>query len=386
MLGSDQTLYDVPRGIRTRWASAENWDGREGDGGRTCNGRKGSPCFRLHCGESKVLAEATGSSGTLRRFWVTMSDRSFAMLRGVRVNMYWDAAPTPAVSAPIGDLFGHGIGRMAAFESAFLSSPEARSFNCCIPMPFRTGMKVVVTNETDRDQGMFFYDVNYTLGDRHDDDMCYLHAHWRRENPTTIGQDYEFLPRVEGRGRFLGVNAGVIADTDTYFDSWWGEGEFKAYLDDDTDYPTLCGTGTEDYTGTGWGLGPYAERHQGCTIADRTAMQYAFYRWHLPDPLYFATSIRTTMHQIGCWGPGNIQKLRDAGRPLTSVPDGGPVDLNKAAEDNGYGLFERSDDWSSCCYFYLDRPESGLPELADLTCRTEGLQQFGEPERREDAG
>jgi len=332
-----------------------------------------------------VLAEAKGSGGTLHRIWMTVANRSYTMLRGMRIDIHWDGATVPAVSAPLGDFFGHGIGRMSVFQNALFSCPEARSFNCCIPMPFRSGMKVTLTNETPEDQSMVFYDVAYTLGDTHGPDMCYLHAHWRRENPTQFGRDYEFLTRVEGRGRYLGVNVGVVADMRTYYDSWWGEGECKFYIDGDRELPALCGTGTEDYIGTGWGMGAYAHQFQGCTIADRKNMEYAFYRFHAPDPVYFSRDIRVTMQQIGCWGPDNIGQLRDSGRPLTSVPDGGPVDLAKAAAAKGYGLFERRDDWSSCCYFYLDRPESSLPPLPSVALRTSGLTQRGEPERREDA-
>src|SRR4029079_5990915 len=109
-----------------------------------------------------------------------------------------------------------------------------------------------------------------------------LHAHFRRENPTTLQQDYELLPLVRGKGRFLGVNVGVQADKERYGTTWWGEGEVKVYLDGDTDLPTLCGTGTEDYIGTAWGQGRFAHLYQGCPVADGEAMAYCFYRYHIP--------------------------------------------------------------------------------------------------------
>jgi hypothetical protein len=108
-------------------------------------------------------------------------------------------------------------------------------------------MRLVITNETEIDLPMLFYDVNYTVGDSHGPETLYFHAHWRRENPTTLQRDYALLPLVTGRGRFLGVNIGVRADTERYGRTWWGEGEVKFFLDGDTDLPTLCGTGTEDY-------------------------------------------------------------------------------------------------------------------------------------------
>jgi hypothetical protein len=144
-----------------------------------------------------VLAEAKNTPGTVRRIWMTMPDRSPQMLRGLKLEMFWDGAASPAVSAPVGDFFGVGLGLMAQFESALFSNPEGRSLNSFVPMPFRTGMRIVMTNESGRDLPELFYDVNYTLGDRHPAGVLYFHAHWRRENPTTIKRDYEILPRVE---------------------------------------------------------------------------------------------------------------------------------------------------------------------------------------------
>ena len=317
------------------------------------------------------MAEATETSGTVRRIWVTISDRSPKMLRGLRLDMYWDGAATPAVCTPLGDFFCQGLGRMATFENALFSGPEGRSFNCCVPMPFQSGMKIVVTNDTDEDLRLFFYEVDYTIGDTHKPGTLYFHAHWRRENPTTLRRDYEILPQVRGRGRFLGVNVGVIANTALYFKSWWGEGEVKIYLDGDTDHPTLCGTGTEDYIGTGWYLRKYANAYQGCSLADADKMQYCFYRLHLPDPVYFRNDIRITIQQMGCWDPISLLQLHNSGIPLFKGND--PVDMVSALAAKGYGIYERADDWSSCAYFYLDQPENELPPLAPLPQRVAGL-------------
>ena len=120
----------------------------------------------------------------------------------------------------------------------------------------------------------------YTLGDKLDASTCYFHAHYRRENPTTLRKDFEILPRIKGRGRFLGCSLGVIADTEKYGKSWWGEGEVKMYIDGDTDHPTISGTGTEDYIATGWGQGQYSHLWHGCPFADGEGYRYGFYRLH----------------------------------------------------------------------------------------------------------
>ena len=375
MLSDSTPLYAISGHIQTRWASPENPKALKGAAAQTKGGRKGRPCVPLLVGEKLVLAEASGTSGVVRRMWVTISDRAPSVLRGLRIDIHWDGAASPAVSAPFGDFFGQSLGRCQTFSSALFSNPEGRSFNCSVPMPFRSGFKIVLTNESASNLDMVFYDINFTVGDKVDENMLYFHAHWRRENPTTIQRDYEFLPKVMGRGRFLGVNAGVIADTQTYFKSWWGEGEMKIYLDGDGPHPTLCGTGTEDYIGTAWGQGQYAHPYQGCPLADGINFQYAFYRYHLPDPIFFHHDLRVAMQQIGCCGPEHFPELCEAGRKLmiNEGPEQKMHDLEKAAAAQGYILFERQDDWSSCCYFYLDRPESGLPPLAEVGQRIEGL-------------
>src|SRR5215207_8973973 len=143
-----QSLFEMPEGVETRWASGENPKGEKGRAAQASGGRKGSPTVAVKAGESFTLAEAAGASGTVRRIWMTFWDRSPRMLRSLRVDMYWDGAGRPAVSAPLGDFFGVGLGRMVPFQSALFSNPEGRSFNCVIPMPFRTGMKIVLTNES----------------------------------------------------------------------------------------------------------------------------------------------------------------------------------------------------------------------------------------------
>jgi hypothetical protein len=194
-----QSLFTLPEDVQTRWASPENPTGEKGKGGQANDGREGSSAFGLKAGEQRVLAEVSGTSGTIRRIWATILDRSPKMLRGLRLDFYWDGAKTPAVSAPIGDFFGQGLGHMTTFQSALFTSPEGRSFNCTVPMPFRTGMKLVVTNESDMDLQLLYYDVDYTIGDKHGADVLYFHAYFNREKPTKLQKDYVLLPKVEGK-------------------------------------------------------------------------------------------------------------------------------------------------------------------------------------------
>lgn len=363
----NDSLFKQAGTLKSRWASPENTSAEKGKAAQACNGRKGSACFPIGPGETRILAEEKEAGGTIRRIWVTISDRSITMLRGLRLDFYWDGAQKPAVSAPIGDFFGQGLGRMAAFQSALFTSPEGRSFNCYAPMPFRKGMKIVVTNETGQKLDAFYYDVDYTIGDPHGEDVLYFHAFYNRENPTTLKKDYTILPRVAGNGRYLGCNIGVIADKELYHTSWWGEGELKVYLDGDQEYPTLCGTGTEDLIGTGWGQGRYDHLFQGCPIADHEKMQFCFYRYHIPDPIYFSRDIYVTIQQIGCWDPVAMPWLVYKNTILRTT--GETIDSSSSGKLEKYGLFERSDDWSSCAYFYLNTPDNSLPEIEPVEKR-----------------
>jgi len=370
---SAQSLYTFPEGVETRWASPENPQGEKGRAAPTNGGRKGRPAIPVKAGEQVTLAEVRGSSGMVRRIWATINDRSPAMLRGLKLEMFWDGARKPAVSAPFGDFFGFGLGRMAVFQSALFASPEGKSFNCYIPMPFKTGMKIVLTNESGKDLQLLFYDVDYTLGDVHDSGTLYFHAHYQRQSPTKLQHDFEVLPKITGKGRYLGTVFGILANKDLYQDNWWGEGEVKAFIDGDTTSPTLSGTGTEDYVGTGWGLNQYANLYQGAPFADNAKMQFSFYRFHVPDPVYFKTDIRVTIQQIGYASESKtVNPLYTTGTP---VYEAGPGLKEKSRGSTG--LFERHDDWSSVAYFYLDKPDDNLLPIDSAELRMKDMEWGG---------
>ena len=377
------SLFAFPDGVDTRWASFENPGAEKGQGAPLNRGAKGRPAERLGAGEEAVLLDVTGP-GIVDRIWITVSDRSPHMLRSLRIEMYWDRSDAPAVSSPFGDFFGVSLGRTAAFENALFSNPEGRSFNCAIPMPFRTGARIVVRNESPESLPMLFYDVNFRKVPGWGDEVLYFHTFWQRNPATTLKVDHEILPRVSGRGRFLGANLGVVANP-LYDGSWWGEGEVKVYLDGDGASPTLVGTGTEDYIGTGWGQGTYAHRFQGCLIADAERDEWAFYRYHVPDPVYFGSDCRVTIQQIGGNQKAEVIRLMDQDVPLIPITihevdtlhlllEREPVPaLTDPDLPDGWTNFYRSDDVSSTAYFYLNRPVSGLPPLQPVAVRTAGL-------------
>ncbi len=375
-------LFRKPEGVVTRWSSFENLAAAKGQGGKENRGAKGHAFDSVAPGETKVLLDVKGS-GTVRRMWCTLRPRDPKMLRSLRLEMYWDNAATPAVSVPIGDFFNWVHGHPVAFENALFANPEARSFVCFIPMPFRTAAKVTLTNDSQIAVPHLFYDINVTLGDCHDEDVLYFHASWRRERPTTLEKDFAILPRVEGAGRFLGCHVGVIANTENI--GWWGEGEVKVYVDGDDAFPTLCGTGTEDYIATAWGQGEYGQRYHGCLQADNEAQRYSFYRYHIPDPVYFDENCRVTIQQIGGTNKKDVMKMLEQGmhiKPI-SADDGGrfvkllepgqTVDLKKDIADTAWVNYYRQDDVCAVAFFYLNSPTSNLPPLAAVEIRTANI-------------
>lgn len=375
-------LYEMDNTAQTRWSSFENPSAGKGVGGQSNKGGKGAAFAPVAPGETKVLLDVQGS-GAVRRIWATLSDRDPESLRSYVLRMYWDGAEKPAVEAPFGDFFGAILGRQVAFESELFASPEGRSFVCFVPMPFRTSAKITFTNESQMPLEQLFYDVNITLGENHPDTAGYFHACWHRITATELGKDFEILPHLAGSGRFLGAHIGLIGPKDVL--GWFGEGEAKIYLDGDADWPTLVGTGTEDYVATAYGQGEFHSRYSGSLVVDNTKRQYAFYRYHVPDPVYFHSDIRVTLQQMGGTGLNDVKKMLAQGVAIMPVSVSAPgnfirlielesmPNLVKDAVPDGWTNFYRRDDVSAVAFFYLDRPSSELPAIAPLAQRVAGI-------------
>ncbi|MEJ1238734.1 glycoside hydrolase family 172 protein [Chryseolinea sp. T2] len=376
-----QEWFELPPDTETRWSSFENQKAEKGKGGSENKKAKGHPAEFMAPGETKELMNYNGA-GTIRRIWITVSRRTQATLRAIRLEMYWDGASTPAVSAPLGDFFGVGLGRKTPFENALFSDPEGRSFTSYIPMPFRNGARVLLINES-KSSIHLFYDIDFLQMREQKAGTLYFHTFWSRKAESKLGEDFEILPYVKGKGRYLGMNMGIITDA-SYKNSWWGEGEVKVYLDGDKELPTLNGTGTEDYIGTGWGQGKFAHSYQGCLVADTLTREWAFYRYHVPDPVYFKSDCKVTIQLIGGDMLDKVRTYKKNGAKLTPVTVGienglvklldNPVPLEEKSFPNGWVNFYRSDDVSATAYFYLDTPTSSLPPIAAVASRTAGLK------------
>ena len=381
IISQAQSLYEMPANPQSRLSSFENPNGIKGNGGKTNKTAKGNAFENMEPGETKKLLDIKGE-GTIQRIWLTI-DHSAVKLRSLRLQFFWDDSNKPAVDVPLGDFFGYNLGKQITFQSALFSSGEGRSYNCYIPMPFKKAAKVLLINEgTERVK--LFYDIDFLL-QKLPLNSLYFHAYWNRQQSGQLGDDYILLPKVEGKGRFLGVSVGLNTDT-SYSKSWWGEGEVKMYLDGDTKYPTINGTGAEDYIGSAWGLGTFTNWYQGCTIANDSTGQFNFYRWHIPDAIYFNKDIKVTIQQIGGWMKEDMKRLNQRGVNFKAITVDGPAGftrlldmenpplLTDPAFPEGWVNFYRIDDYSSVGYFYLDKPASSLSSLPPLNVRLKGVK------------
>lgn len=349
-------------GVRSRSINAENPTGAPGQAARAASGlgpgRKGSAFRPLPAGGTLTLAQIDGP-GVIRHIWITVPDRTEAgpfVLRDLVLRAYWDGFEVPSVEVPLGDFFCNGFGRCLVTSEPIVVAPNG-GLNCYFPMPFRTGARLTLTSEHAGDVGSVYFQIDYTEGDRLGDDTGYFHARWRRSNASTeLGSDHVIIDDVTGPGSYVGTYVALTA-LQRY---WWGEGEVKFYVDDDTDFPTLCSTGLEDYAGGAWAFqdelrnrpapqvinfsAPYIGyphySADDATLASPfvTGMPptHGLYRWHLPDPIYFDSRLRVTVQQIGAWDQG---------------------------------LFERQDDIATTAYWYQARPGTNRPPLPPAALR-----------------
>jgi len=375
-----QSLYTLPENFKSSSISSfENINGVKGAGGKTNHSAKGNAFEDLKSGQSKTLLDIEGS-GIIQRMWFTVQDRSPEMMRAIRLRIYWDKETKPAVDVPFGDFFGFGLSEVVKFETALFSNPEGRSFNCMIPMPFRKGAKVVITNESQNYIGAVFFDIDFIKVEEMEEDAMYFHAFWTRQKTSELRKDFEFLPEIKGQGRFLGVNMGVNADHG-YGETWWGEGEVKMYIDNDKELPTINGTGTEDYIGTAWGMGQFTNLYQGCTVANDSTKQYAFYRFHIPDVVGFNQNFSASIQQIGGGMRDLVRNLVKNNVKLEPISLAWTNGFRRLLDDpknifdedfpDGWINFYRIDDYSATSYFYLDTPSTDLAELPAVSERVD---------------
>ncbi|MEN8227719.1 MAG: glycoside hydrolase family 172 protein [Bacteroidota bacterium] len=360
-------LYNVNTTLESRSISFENTTGAPGEGGKAASElgatRKGAPNKFIRTNETVVLCDIE-NSGTIRHIWMTGEFINFPwikdeapgremILRNLIVRAYWDGQEHPSIECPLGDFMGFAHSKITSYHSAVHSVGENGALNFWLPMPFTEGAKITLTNESDFNFTLF-YQIDYTINDQHKEDVGRLHVLFRRENPTTQKEDFVLMPKRTGTGRFMGAVIGVR----TLYPGWWGEGEVKFYMDGDTDYPTICGTGSEDYVGLSYGIQNTTFQYLGCNLnfkSDSTIKvrdckdnkrkemnrEYiSMYRWHIPDPIYWKKECSVTIQQIGCC------------------------------------YYERDDDWSTATFWYEPLPSEPLPEIPSKEQRVTDLDEL----------
>ncbi len=285
--------------------------GQEWTGVQSCardlgRGWKVRPCIKISAGATATLMDVEGP-GAIQHIWITFAEK---YCRDLILRMYWDDEELPSVEVPVGDFFCNGWKVRTNVLSIPINVNPSGGFNCYFPMPFRRRARVTLENRAPEAISHFFYTINYTLCDIAPDE-AYFHAQFRRSNPLPYKEDYTILDGVRGRGHYVGTCMAWQQNSS----GWWGEGEFKAFLDGDAEYPTICGTGTEDYFGGAWGFmatfsAPFLGYPMGGTDG-KPGSRHSLYRFHIMDPIRFESELRVTMQAIGWRSEGRYLPLQD---------------------------------------------------------------------------
>ncbi|MEN9938909.1 MAG: hypothetical protein RLZZ387_5488 [Chloroflexota bacterium] len=334
---------------RTRSISPENFSGEKGAGGMATDGTgahaardlgrgwKLSPSIKIQPGETRVLAEVN-DQGAIQHIWMTPTGH----WRHSILRIYWDGQEQPSVECPVGDFFANGWQQYGQISSLAVCVNPKSGLNSYWEMPFRTGFRMTMTNIAEQEMTLY-YQVTYALTEV-PADAAYFHAQFRRTNPLPYKDVYTILDGVQGRGHYVGTSmAWGVNNT-----GWWGEGEIKFYMDGDDEWPTICGTGTEDYFCGSYNFdlgkedGGYREfttPYAGLPLVIRpdgtyrSQTRFSMYRWHIMDPIRFEENLRVTIQALG-W--------RSGGRYLPN-----------------------QDDIASVAYWYQALPTAPFPALPD---------------------
>lgn len=332
----------------TRSISAENFTGEKGKGGMATEGTgascardlgigwKVSPSVSIAPGKNFVLADIR-AEGAIKHIWLT---GAFESWRWMILRIYWDDSDTPAVETPLGDFFANPqADQYAQINSLAVCINPKCGCNCYWTMPFKKRALITLENISDRD-AICYYQIDY-IETKLEEEPMYFCARFRRTNPLPYKDVYTIIDGIEGDGQFVGTSMlwGVNNN------GWWGEGEIKFYIDGDTEFPTICGTGTEDYFCASYNFdvdgkyqtfsSPYAglSKISATDATYRSNRRFSLYRWHITDPIYFKKDLRVTIQALG-W--------RQGGRYL-------PL----------------QDDLSSVAYWYQTSPAVNQPPLPD---------------------
>jgi Protein of unknown function (DUF2961) len=325
-----QSLPNLTPGAESRMVSPENPTGEKGKGAMATpdpsnpdlafsgaavklgQGWKVRPFIKIPAHSTATIMDVAGP-GTIEHIWMATSTDFRGNGRPTVLRFYWDGEQTPSVEVPLTDFFAIGNDRFAPVNSAVVVDVPTASMNCYWPMPFRTHARITVTNDSEVILPLFTYQIDYRLSSV-PADAAYFHAQWRRATVKRSDPDYTILDGVKGEGRYVGT---FLAWTQLST-GWFGEGEVKFYLDGDTKFPTIAGTGTEDYFGADYDFPAlYSTAYVGNVLApvtdspDGGPPHHSLYRWHIMDPIDFQQNLRVTIQDLGWWPDKTYQPGAD---------------------------------------------------------------------------
>ena len=312
---------------QSRSLSPENFTGQKGAGGMATEGEglsaaeylggqgwKVSPFVKIGPGQVFDLADIEGP-GAIQQIWMTPAQP----WRHLILRVYWDDQEQPSVECPVGDFFASAWpNHFGQVSSLPICVNPGSGFNSYWEMPFRRRCRMTLESLHVEDV-IVYYQINYTLTDV-PPDAAYFHAQFRRNNPLPYKQDHVVLDGIQGQGHYVGTYMAWGSNNN----AWWGEGELKFYLDGD-EWPTICGTGLEDYFCGSYGFlvdgryraftTPYAGMPQVITPAPDNVLEsqrrFGLYRWHIMDPVRFTSDLRVTCQALGMRSQFRYLPLQD---------------------------------------------------------------------------
>ena len=333
--GLDVNLGNLYRmsDAKTRSISPENFNGEKGKGGMATTGTgagpsrdlgqkwKVSPSVVIKKHTTYTVAEIDGA-GAVQHIWMTPTGNwRYSIIR-----FYWDDEAEPSVEVPVGDFFCLGWGKFAPVTSLAVVTNPGSGLNCYWPMPFRKKCRITMENIDDKDM-VLYYQVDYTLTDV-PKDAAYFHAQFRRVNPLPFKKDYVLVDSIRGKGQYVGTYMAYGSNKN----GWWGEGEIKFFMDGDTEFPTIAGTGTEDYFNGAYDFDTEKKNKAGVDESNYTefsgpytglpqvirgdghyeiAQRFGLYRWHIMDPVRFEKDLKVTIQDLGWHHDGRYMPLQD---------------------------------------------------------------------------
>jgi hypothetical protein len=298
-------------------------------------GWKVRPFVKPKPGETVTIMDVDGP-GIIEHIWMATETSWSDTGRACVLRFYWDGEATPSIEVPMTDFFAVGHDIFARVNSLAVVVNPTAALNCYWPMPFRKHARVTFTNESEKALTLMTYQITYSVAET-PANTGYLHAQWRRAVTSRSFPMHTILDGIKGQGRYVGTFLAWAQLSD----GWFGEGEMKFFIDGDTRFPTINGTGTEDYFCGSYGFPEiYSGPYTGCTLKhanESGPTKWSLYRWHIMDPIVFNQDLRVAIQALGWWPNGKYQPL--------------------------------ADDVSSVGYWYQTEPHAEFPKLPPLSER-----------------